>query len=260
MHAVDSSTPMPTRFDGKRGLVTGAGSGIGEACALRFAAEKGVVALIDRDGESVERVAAKIAEGGGEARAVVLDVTDSAACERVISGLAKDFGRLDFAANIAGIGGELAPTQSYDPDEWRAVLSVNLDGVFYCLQAELAVMTAAGSGAVVNMGSMFSVVARDLMPAYTASKHGVLGLTRAAAIDCAELGVRINSVGPAVIATPLLKDSVPREESDRLASLNPTKRLGTPEEVAALVTWLCADESSFASGGFYPVDGAFTAR
>jgi len=247
------------RFQGRSGLVTGAGSGIGEACAIRFAEEGAEVALVDRAEDSLERVAATIAERGGRASIHALNVADGEACVELIPRIAADLGGLDFAANIAGIGGELSPTQEYQLDSWRQVLAVNLDGVFYCLRAELSVMLAAGRGAIVNMGSIFSVVARDLMPAYTASKHGVLGLTRAAAIDCAETDVRINAVGPGVIATPLLETSVPVDEQERLASLNPSKRLGSTDEVASLVTWLCSDEASFVNGGFYPVDGAFTA-
>jgi NAD(P)-dependent dehydrogenase (short-subunit alcohol dehydrogenase family) len=168
-------------------------------------------------------------------------------------------GGLQVAVNNAGIGGALATTDEYDVAEWRRVLSINLDGVFYCLRAELRHMLAAGGGAIVNTASIFSVVARDSMPAYTAAKHGVLGLTRAAAIDCVERGVRVNAVGPAVIRTPLLAASVDQETSDALAAINPSRRLGETLEVANVVAWLCSDEASFVTGAFYAVDGAFTA-
>jgi 2-dehydro-3-deoxy-L-rhamnonate dehydrogenase (NAD+) len=154
----------------------------------------------------------------------------------------------------------LISSEEYPIDAWRQVIDINLSGVYYSLRAELRHMLANGGGSIVNMASMFSVVARDSMVAYVAAKHGVLGVTRAAAIDCAERGVRVNCVGPAVIRTPLLAASLDQAGADHLASLNPFQRLGEPEEVASLVAWLASDEASFVSGSFYAVDGAFTAR
>jgi NAD(P)-dependent dehydrogenase (short-subunit alcohol dehydrogenase family) len=247
-------------MEGRVALVTGGGSGIGEAVVHRFAECGAAVVVVDVDASNGERVAGDVRAKGGTASFFEADLTDPAAAQAAVDHAVAEHGALHMAVNNAGIGGALVSTEDYEPDEWRRVLSVNLDAVFYCLRAELRHMLDNGGGAIVNTGSMFSVVARDAMPAYVASKHAVLGLTRAAAIDVCTRGVRVNSVGPAVIQTPLLERSLDAEASQALADLNPSRRHGTPREVANLMIWLCSDDASFANGGFYPVDGAFTAR
>jgi NAD(P)-dependent dehydrogenase (short-subunit alcohol dehydrogenase family) len=247
---------MNSRFEGKVALVTGGGSGIGEAIARRLAAESASVVVMDVQAESAERVASDLPR----ASTFVGDVTDPEASERAVAHAVETFSGLHIAANIAGIGGPLISSEEYPIEDWRTVIDINLSGVYYSVRAELRHMLANGGGSIVNMASIFSVVARDSMVAYVAAKHGVLGITRAAAIDCAGRGVRVNCVGPAVIRTPLLAASLDQAGADYLASLNPVGRLGEPDEVAALVAWLSCDEASFVSGGFYAVDGAFTAR
>jgi NAD(P)-dependent dehydrogenase (short-subunit alcohol dehydrogenase family) len=243
----------------KIAFVTGAGSGIGEATAKALAAAGASVAVADTNLAGADRVVAEILSLGGIAKSYRLDVSDEGAVGKVIAEVEKDFGGLHIAVNNAGIGGDQAPTGEQTPAGWRKVMAVNLDGVFYCMRHEIEVMKKYGSGSIVNMASILGAVAFANSSAYVAAKHGVVGLTQAAAIEYATQGIRVNAVGPGFISTPLL-NALPTDALAGIAAMHPMNRLGTSEEVAALVLFLASDEASFITGGYYPVDGGYLAR
>ena len=243
-------------LEGRVALITGGGSGIGAGCARRLAADSARVVIADLDQSAAEDVAAEI---GDAASAVALDVRDPAAVDQLVMGLHVTYGRLDIALNIAGIGGAHAFCPRSTPSTaWRNVLDVNLSGVFYSMRAEIEVMLRGGGGSIVNMASIYGLVGMPVNIAYTAAKHGVVGLTRAAALAYAQEGIRINAVAPAVIDTPLLNQA-PAEVAAQVVASHPIGRIGQISEVAELVAFLASDRSSFCTGGVYPVDGAFTA-
>ena len=257
---MNGASPAPKRFHGKVALVTGGGAGIGAACSERLAAEGATVVVLDRDIAAAEQAAAAIRDAGGAASSAAADVSNWEEVDDAVERVVKEYGALHVAVNNAGISGPQAPLPEYPIDGWRTVLSVNLDGVFYCLRAELRQMLTAATGAIVNVGSMFSVTGRTGVPAYVAAKHAVLGLTRAAALECAATGVRVNAVGPGRTATPMMAASQDAETVARLVAEVPAGRLGTPEEIAAVVAFLCSDDASYVTGAFYSADGGFTAQ
>jgi NAD(P)-dependent dehydrogenase (short-subunit alcohol dehydrogenase family) len=241
---------------GKVAIVTGAGSGIGEACATLLARRGAKVLVADVRAAPAEAVAAAI---GDAARPHVVDVTDPAACEAMVAAAVETFGRLDVAVNNAGIGGPQAPTGEYPLDGWAAVIAVNLSGVFYCMRAEIAAMLAAGGGSIVNMASILGSVGFAQSVAYVSAKHGVVGMTKTAAVEYARQGLRVNAVGPGFIETPLLAAASP-EIVAGVAGLHPLGRLGRSEEVAELVAFLASDRASNTTGAYYVTDGGYTAQ
>jgi NAD(P)-dependent dehydrogenase (short-subunit alcohol dehydrogenase family) len=243
----------------KVALVTGGGSGIGEASSKALAALGASVAVLDMDMVGADRVVDQILAEGGIAKSYRVDVSDDVAVQVIIESIVKDFGGLHIAVNNAGIGGDQAPTGEQSVAGWRKVLSVNLDGVFYCMRHEIAAMKLVGGGSIINMASILGAVGFANSAGYVAAKHGVIGLTKAAAIEYATEGIRINAVGPGFINTPLLA-TLPQEAMAGIAALHPMNRLGTPEEVAALVSFLASAEASYVTGGYYPVDGGYLAR
>lgn len=247
---------MRNDFEGRAALVTGAGSGIGEACAVRLAERGARVLVADIDSSAGERVAAAIGEA---ATPFTVDVSDPDQCAAMVAAALDTFGRLDVAVNNAGIAGPSAPVGEYPLDGWRQVMAVHLDGTFYCCRAEIGVMKEAGGGSIVNMASILGSVGFQNAPAYIAAKHGIVGLTRAAALDHASDGIRVNSVGPGFIQTPLL-DNAPAEVVAGVAALHPLARLGMPNDVAELVCFLASDAASNMTGGYYLTDGGYTAR
>jgi NAD(P)-dependent dehydrogenase (short-subunit alcohol dehydrogenase family) len=254
------SAPSGARFAGKVALVTGGAAGIGAACCERLAAEGATVVILDRDAAAAETAAAAIRDAGGAATGAAADVSRWEEVDAAVQRIVDEHGALHVAVNNAGIAGPQATVAEYPLDGWRAVMSVNLDGVFYCLRSELRHMLAAGTGAIVNVGSMFSVTARVTAPAYVAAKHAVVGLTRAAALECAMTGVRVNAVGPGRTATPMAAASQDAETHARLVAEVPAQRAGTPEEIAAVVAFLCSDDASYVTGAVYLADGGFTAQ
>jgi NAD(P)-dependent dehydrogenase (short-subunit alcohol dehydrogenase family) len=240
--------------------VTGAGSGIGEAIATALASRGAQVVVADINREAAERVVAAIRSDGATAEAVAANVADPDSVEAMVAFTVDTYGGLDVAVNNAGIGGEQNPTGQYSPEGWRRVIDINLTGVFYCLRYEIPAMLARGGGAIVNMASILGWVGFANSAAYVAAKHGVLGLTQAAAIEYATQGLRINSIGPGFITTPLIAASLDRAAQQAIGDLHPMKRMGRPEEVAALACFLASDEASFITGSYHVVDGGYTAQ
>jgi NAD(P)-dependent dehydrogenase (short-subunit alcohol dehydrogenase family) len=247
-------------FAGKTAIVTGAASGIGEAVARELAALGATVIVSDREQAACDRIVASIMDQDGRAMGKAADVSDPAAMEALVALAESETGALHLAVNNAGIGGAQAPVGEYPLEEWRKVMAVNLDGVFYGMRYQIPAMERAGGGAIVNMASILGSVGFAQSSAYVASKHALLGLTKTAAMEYAQKGVRINAVGPAFIATPLLTENLPQEMLDGLAALHPMGRIGTSEEVSGLTCFLLSDRASFITGSYHLVDGAYTAQ
>jgi NAD(P)-dependent dehydrogenase (short-subunit alcohol dehydrogenase family) len=242
-------------------LVTGAGSGIGRAAALAYARAGASVVVSDLLEVPAAETVRLIEKEGGRAVLALADVARYDDCVRMVRKATDTFGRLDIACNNAGVGGEMASTADYTLEGWQKVINTNLTGVFHCMKAEIPELLKAGGGAIVNVSSILGSVAFANAPAYTASKHGVNGLTQASALEFAAQGIRINAIGPAFIRTPMIepvmKDAA---TAQAFTALHPIGRIGEPEEVANLIVWLTSPQASFITGAYYPVDGGFLAR
>jgi NAD(P)-dependent dehydrogenase (short-subunit alcohol dehydrogenase family) len=245
--------------EGKAGLVTGAAGGIGRATALAFAREGASVVVVDlearrADGEETVRL---VSEAGGRAVFVAADVSREADCEAMVAATVHEFGRLDFAHNNAGIE-QHGPIHEVDEEDFDAIIAVNLKGVLLEMKHEIRQMLGQGGGAIVNTASLAGLIAVPDLGPYIASKFGVVGLTKAAAIERANDGIRVNCVCPAAIRTYMIERLEPERQAELIAP-QALKRLGEPAEVADAVVWLCSDSASFVTGVALPVDAGSTA-
>ena len=249
-------------LSGRAGIVTGAASGIGFACARALAASGAAVLLADRDRVAGERAAACVASAtGADATFVACDVTNDDEVRTLVAAALEAHGRLDFAVNNAGIEGGQATVAEIAEADWDGTIEVDLKGVWLCMRHELPPMLAAGRGSIVNTSSVGGLVALPGSGAYTAAKHGVIGLTKVAAVDYARAGVRINAICPGVIRTPMVERLIaarPEIEAEMQAG-EPIGRFGQPDEIASAVVWLCSDAASFVTGIALPVDGGYLA-
>ncbi len=267
---------MGDGFLGKVALVTGGGSGIGRASCFAFAREGARVAVADVDMAGAEETVRLIEEAGGSGvgfRVDVtkaggsgvgfrVDVTKAGEVESLVERVVEEFGRLDCAFNNAGVGGKVMNTHEYPEDDWDRVIDVNLKGVWLCMRYEIPVMLRQGGGAIVNTASIYGLSGAGGYIAYNAAKHGVVGVTKTAALEYAEVGIRVNAMCPGYILTPM---TIPGIEANpelerRMVSQTPMGRMGKPEEIAEAVVWLCSDGASFVTGHTMTPDGGYMAQ
>jgi NAD(P)-dependent dehydrogenase (short-subunit alcohol dehydrogenase family) len=251
---------------GRVALVTGGGSGIGEATALAYAAAGASVVVADIDRALGAAVADRITAGGGNALFVPTDVSQRADVERLVATTVERFGHLDCAFNNAGIQGDLRVTDECSEENFDRIVAVNLKGVWLCLKYQIAQMLRQGGGAIVNNSSNFGLVGSQGMPAYCAAKHGVIGLTKTAALENAQRGIRVNAVCPGPVQTPLVDGILALQPEladtilESIKAREPVGRMGRSEEIATAVVWLSSDAASFVTGAALPVDGGFVAQ
>ncbi len=245
----------------KTAIVTGAASGIGEATALLYAAHGARVVVSDIDEKRGNETVQKIIENSGEAIFVKADVSDAGQCKNLVEKAVEAYGSVDICFNNAGISGESNPIADMSIEGWNKMITTNLSSVFYCMKYQVEQMVKQGGGAIVNNSSILGAVGFANSAAYVAAKHGVVGLTKSAALEYAKMGIRANSVGPGFINTPLLTEAgIDDATKSVLVQLHPIGRLGESQEVAELVVWLSSDKASFITGSYYAVDGGYLAQ
>lgn len=245
---------------GKVALVTGAATGIGEAIARRLFVGGASIIVTGHDKMGLDALLASLDPECKRSRALELDVRDADAMLRAVSLAEESFGGLDIAVNNAGVTGPHdTPIEKLSLDDWNTVISTDLTGMFLSLKAELPALVKRGGGAIVNLSSANGVVGVAGISAYTTAKHGVIGLTKSAALEYADKGIRVNCIGPGYVATPRMQQ-MPQQALDAMAQSHPLGRLALPEEVAEMTAFLLSDKAGSCTGGFYPVDGGYTAR
>jgi NAD(P)-dependent dehydrogenase (short-subunit alcohol dehydrogenase family) len=251
---------MEKIFQNKVAIITGGSFGIGRATAIAFAERGAKVVVADyiEDNETIDT----IKKFGGEALFVKCDVSKADEVKAMVEKTISAYGRLDYAFNNAGIEGISATTEAYSEEEWDRTININLKGVWLCMKYQLPEMRKTGIGAIVNCASIAGLVGFQGSPAYTASKHGVVGLTKTTALENAKLGIRVNAVCPGVIRTPMIDRFTgnSKEAEEQFANAEPIGRLGNPEEIADAVVYLCSDAASFVTGHALPVDGSWVAQ
>lgn len=246
-------------LENKVAVITGAGSGIGKAAAELFAREGAKVVVSDISEENGRAAVEEVKKKGGEAFFIKADSSKSKDTEALVKQTLQQYGALDIAVNNAGIGGPLSVTGDYPIDGWQKVIDINLSGVFYGLRYQIPAMLEKG-GSIINVASILGQAGTKSSPAYVAAKHGVVGLTKAAALEYADKKIRINSIGPGYIKTPLVTNSLDEATLNALVGLHPIGRLGESEEIAELILWLASPKASFVTGAYYPVDGGYLAQ
>lgn len=250
----------------KVALVTGGGSGIGQASAVAFAREGAAVVVADVDLAGGQETVRLIETAGGSALFVKTDVSLPTEVEALVRKTVETYERLDYALNNAGIQGDLLQTAECTEENWDRTIGINLKGVWLCLRCEIPIMLKQGAGVIVNTSSNFGLVGSIGMPAYSASKHGVIGLTKTAALEYAKSGIRVNAVCPGPVQTPMVDKILQRQPEladqiiESIKMREPIGRMGRPEEIAEAVVWLCSDAASFVTGMAMPVDGGFVAQ
>lgn len=254
---------MAGLLDGKSALITGGGGGIGRATALIFAREGARVAVADANLDAAKETVAQVNAIGGQAMSLTGDVTDSAAVQGMIRSVVSAFGRIDCAFNNAGIAGYQVDAAGKKTHEWSdeafdRMIAVNLRGVWLCMKHEIPQMLAQGGGVIVNTGSIAGLIGLPTSSAYVAAKHGVLGLTKTAALEYATDNIRVNAVCPGYIQTKMTEDTMRRRGTELMTKV-PFGRMGKPEEIGEMVLWFCSDRASYVSGACYNVDGGYMA-